>query len=142
MAVKKMGFEGPIYYGVAGAQASSAIENSRDITYSLDTETGSTKVRGDGSSPPINTERVTGRVVSIDFQTIYKSDDSVVEAMLVASFAGTPVALRTKSYSSGKGYDGDVILKHKWNEPISGEQTIDWTATPNDDARAIAGLYV
>ena len=50
MAVKKMGFEGKIYYGTAGSTASNELTNSRDITYGFDTGDGETTVRGDGSA--------------------------------------------------------------------------------------------
>ena len=136
MAVKKMGFEGLVYYGVAGATGGTLINNSRDITETFDIEEGPTTVRGDGSAPPLKTTRVTGRSYALDWQMLYKSDDTTLLAILAASVAGNPVAIRSKAFSTGLGYDGDMNIKWKWGKPLNGEQTIDFTGTPNDDSRA------
>ena len=130
-----MGFEGLVYYGVAGSTASTAITNSRDITETFDTEEGPTTIRGAGSTAPLETSRVTGRKYGIEFQSIYKSDDATILALIAAAVAGTPVALRTKSYTSGLGYDGDMNVKYKHGKPLKGEQTLDFSFTPNDDNR-------
>lgn len=135
MAVKKMGFEGLIYYGVAGATGATLIENSRDITESFDTGEGDTTVRGAGSSPPIETSRVVSRKFGIEWQMTEKSDDATLTALKAAAIAGTPVAIRTKSYSAGTGFDGDMNIKFKKGKPLKGEQTLDFSGTPNDDNR-------
>ena len=135
MATKKMGFEGLLYYGVAGSTGGSQINNCRDITETFDIGEGDTTVKGDSSAPPIETTRVTSRKYSIDWQMVYKSDDTVFLALMAAAVAGTPVAIRSRAYSSGLGYDGDMNLKWKHGKPLKGEQTIDFTGTPNDDAR-------
>lgn len=135
MATKKMGFEGLIYYGVPGSTAASLIENSRDITESFDIGEGDTTVRGAGTSPPIETSRVTSRKFGIEWQMTEKSDDTILTALKAAAIAGTPVAIRTKSFSSGTGYDGDMNIKFKKGKPLKGEQTLDFSATPNDDYR-------
>lgn len=141
MAVKKMGFEGLLYYGAAGATASGQVTNSQDITISYDNEEGATTVRGSGSAVPINTSRVTAKTVSIEWTMLVKSDDTYLEAMRVAEAAGTPVAIRLKDYSAGKGFDGDVILSMQHGLPLKGEQTIRFTGKPNDDSRT-PSLYV
>jgi len=131
-----MGFEGELYYGAAGATASTKITNSRDITEDFGNEKGNTTVRGDGSAPPIRTQRVTERTYSLNWQMTEKSNDATLTALKAAVAAGTPVAIRTKSYSSGTGVDGDMILSMQTGKPLNGEQTIDFTAEPNDDNRA------
>jgi len=141
----KMGFEGLLYYGVAGSTAATQITNARDITLSFTPEKGDTTVRGDGSSPVVNS----GRVVAIDhtlsFQMVNKSDDATLTALLTAAAAGTPVALRGKDYSAGKGPDFDYILEVSKGQPYKGEQTIDFTCTPTDEEGrdpVLANLYV
>lgn len=136
-----MGFEGVILYGAAGSTAATAITNSRDINYNFDTEKGDTTVRGAGTSPPKKTSRVTALNVTIEWTMLNKSDDATLESLRVAAYAGTPVAIRTKDYSSGKGFDGDCILDVQHGKPIAGEQTVQFTATPNDDSRD-PSLYV
>lgn len=141
MPVKKMGFEGEIYYGTAGSTAATKLTNSQDITITYDKEEGATTVRGSGSSVPINTSRVTAKSVSIQWTMLVKSDDTSLEALRVAEAAGNPVAIRLKDYAAGKGYDGDCILTMTHSAPLKGEQTIQFTATPNDDNRT-PQLYV
>jgi hypothetical protein len=136
MAVKKQGFEGELYYGVAGSTAATKITNSRDITETTDKEEGETTVRGTGSSPPIRTARVTGITYALDFQMVEKSDDTTLTALKAAAAAGTPIAIRTKSWASGTGYDGDMIINCKRGMPLKGEQVYDFSCTPNDDLRA------
>lgn len=135
MATKKMGFEGKIYYGPAGTQAPTEIGNSRDITESFDIGEGPTTVRGTSGNPPIETSRVVSRKYGIDWQMTYKSDDATLLALMAAAAAGNPVAIRTKSFATGKGYDGDMNVKWKHGKPLNGEQTLDFSGTPNDDAR-------
>ena len=135
MVAKKMGFEGLLYYGAAGSTGSSQIENVRDITETFDIGEGDTTVKGDGGAPPIETSRVVSRKYSIDWQMLYKSNDTIFLALMAAAVAGTPVAIRSEAYASGLGFDGDMNIKWKHGKPLKGEQTIDFTGTPNDDAR-------
>jgi hypothetical protein len=65
-----------------------------------------------------------------------------IAALLAASYAGEPVALRTKDSAAGKGYDGDVILEHKQGMSLGGEQTLDFTAKPTRSAGRRPQLYV
>lgn len=136
MAVKKMGFEGEIYYGVTGVTAPTLIQNSRDITESFDVGEGDTTIRGAGSSPPIETSAVVSRKYGLEWQMVYKSDDPTLLALIAAAVAGTPVAIRTKAAASLLGFDGDMNIKWKWGKPLKGEQTLDFSGTPNDATRA------
>lgn len=140
--VTKMGFEGQLYYGAAGSQASTLITNRRDITYKIGKETGETTTAGNGSAPPIGTARVTKRTVSIEWTMLEKSNDAQLEALKAAAAAGNPVAIRTKSFSTGKGFDGDCILEFDHGKPINGEQTIKFTAEPTDEGGRDPQLHV
>lgn len=131
----RMGFEGPIYFGSAGSTASTAIEESADWSYNITHERGDTTTRGAGSTPPISTFRVTGRVASITFQMKRKASDSTLASLLSAVAAGTTVAIRTKDNSSGSGFDGDVTLEVNQGTPLRGEQTLEFTCYPNRDTR-------
>jgi len=137
----KMGFEGEIYYGVAGSTAAIKITNSRDIQYNSEPDKGDTTVRGSGSSPPIKTERVSAIGITIEWTMLNKTDDTTLEALRVAAYAGNEVAIRTKDYASGKGFDGDVTLSIQNGKPIAGEQTYVFTGTPSDENRT-PQLYV
>lgn len=141
MPVKKMGYEGEIFYGVAGSTGATKITNSQDINVTYDIEEGATTVRGSGSAVPINTSRVTALTFSVEWTMLVKSDDTTLEALRVKAASGEPVAIRLKDYSAGKGFDGDCILNMQHGAPLKGEQTVRFTAKPNDDNRT-PQLYV
>lgn len=137
----KMGFEGRIYTGAFGSTATGEIGNSRDINYNMDVDRGDTTVRGTGSTPPIKTGRVVAFGVSIEWTMLVKTGDTILETLRTAAAAGTPVAIRTKDYAAGKGFDGDCELSVKHGKPLGGEQTLVFTAEPTDETRAVS-LYV
>jgi hypothetical protein len=139
----RMGFEGKIFYGVAGAEATTEITNSRDITYTIDTEEGDTTVRGDGSAPPIDTGRVTIRKVSaLTWQMTNTTGDTTLLALWTAATAGTPVAIRTKDKTAGKGFDGDVYLSISHTKPLRGEQQLEFSVKKVTRENRAPQLYV
>lgn len=133
MANKKMNFEGLAYYGASGTTASTNLTNCRDITYNITHERGETTVRGDSTVPPIVTESVAARIAEIELTLVYDSSDASFTAMETAAGAGTAVAIKTKSYSSGKGFDGDVTLEMSRPFPLKGEQVVTFKCTPTLD---------
>jgi len=136
MAKKRMGYTYRLYYNAtAGSTASTAIERATDIDYENGIETGSTMDRGDGSAPPIATKSVTARNAKITWKMLKKESDTALADLVAAARGGTPIALKCESASgTGDGYEGDVILTCKDNAPLTGEQSFDFTAEPNDDA--------
>lgn len=142
MANQKMGFEGMLYYGAAGATASTLIENCKDITISRDVERGNTTVRGDSSVAPIETEHVSLRKLSIEFTMLNDSTDATLEALRVAVATGAAVALRGKDYSAGKGPDADFTLSQSDPWTLNGEQAITFTAVPTRGNGRTPQIYV
>lgn len=139
----KMGFEGQVYFTASpGSTAVTLLENVKDVSYNFEVEKGNTTVRGDGSEPPIGTEDVTIRNVSIEFTMINETTDTALAAMLTALYGGTGVALRLKDYSSGKGFDGDCTGTVAHGKPLNGEQTLQFTFTPSRSYGRAPSLYV
>jgi hypothetical protein len=130
-----MGYEAILYYGTAGSTAATQLTNCTDLDYSLDTEKGSTTVRGDSSAPPITYERVTGRTPGLTWKMINNSSDTALTALLAAGIAGTPVALKYCDRSGNTRFDGDCNITFKNGAPLKGEQTFDFTASPNRESR-------
>lgn len=130
-----MGYEKYLAYGAAGSQAASQLSTVRDVKYEIGNSQGETTPGGDGSAPPIESFRVTSRTMKLTFTMINKTSDTSLAAMIVAAAAGDPVALYFKDRSAGKGYDGDVNLTASKGLPYKGEQTIDFEATINREAR-------
>ena len=139
---KRMGFEGKAYYGTAGSTGATELTNSRDISFKLATEKGDTTVRG-SSGVPKKTSRVT-QLSADDIEIVMLNDnsDTALEAMRVASAAGTAVAIRLKDYAAGKGFDGDCILEFSHPYPLNGEQVVTITCMPTDEAGRTWEPYV
>lgn len=129
----RRGFEGQLFYGTAGSTASTQITNCEDLDYDIDPEKAETTERGAGTNVPIKTERVVALGVTITWKMYNKPADTTLAALRAAASTGAAVALRTKSYSSGTGYDGDVTLSCKNSKPLKGMAMFEFTATPTDD---------
>jgi hypothetical protein len=138
----KMGFEGEIYYGAAGATAATLLTNIRDENYDFDHGSGDTTVRGTGAAPPIETGRATSRKVTLGWNMTNDPTDTSLAALLAAAYGSTPVAIRTKDRAAGKGFDGDVYLKVKHGKPLKGEQTYDFTVDTVTRENRAPQLYV
>lgn len=140
----KMGFEGKLYYGAAGATAATLIERVRDVTIGLTPTKANTEARGDGSGPVVESQRVVSIAASIQFTMVHNTADTALSALLAAAAAGTPIALRGKDHVAGKGPDFDYILEVSNGQPVKGEQTYEFTASPTDEAGrepVLANLY-
>ncbi len=134
MANVKMGFEGQLFYGPADAsQADVNLTNVKDITLTYDVERGDITVRGGSTVPPIKLEAVTMRSFSVEWGMINDkgTPDAELALLLTAATDGTLVAIYLKDYSSGAGPDFDATLSVSWGLPLSGEQTITFTAVPS-----------
>ncbi len=133
--VRKMGFVGKIFCGNTGSTAATELTNSRDITYTHETDDGETTTRGDGSAPPIETMRPVKRRFSIEWQMLNKTNDTALAFLLDCAYGATDAAIRTLDSAAGKGFDGDCYIKVKHGKPLNGEQTFDFTAIPNNNSR-------
>jgi hypothetical protein len=130
-----MGYEGMIYYGAPGSSATTLLTNSRDVKITLEPQYGNTTVRGDSTSPPVESVGVSSIKWGATLSMVNKTSDTALTAMLTAATTGAPIALRFKSTTSGKGYDGDVNVKYEQGAPLKGEQTLDFSFEPNRDLR-------
>lgn len=133
--VTRRGYEGLIYYGVAGATAATLITNCEDLNYSNPSEKIETTTRGDSSTPPKKSEKVVGIGAEITWSMMRKDGDATLAALLAAERTGALVALRTKDYSSGTGFDGDCSLSVTHEMTLKGQSKFNFTATPCDDLR-------
>ncbi len=133
-AVRKMGYEGQIFIGTAGSTGATQLTNVRDISITTTLEYGPTTVRGDGSALPITTQKPVAATWTCDFNMLEKTDDTELATLKSAAALGTAIALRMKDHSSGSGFDGDVTVTRSQGQPLAGEATHDFTATPTDDS--------
>jgi hypothetical protein len=133
MATRYSGYQGILYYGTAGAQAPTQVTNCEDLQYDTEPERASTTVRGTGATPPIQTSKVVALKPVITWSMLMKSDDATLTALLAAARTGAAVALRTKSYASGLGFDGDCTIGVSHEMTLAGQSKFNFTAEATDD---------
>jgi hypothetical protein len=125
MGVKKMGYQGLLYYGTKGSTAATLLTNRVDASYDIDVEVGSTTSAGDGTTVPINTGEATALTGKVTFSKIVDANDSALVALIAAAATGNPVALRFIRYSGVTGLDADCVIKVTQGTPLKGEATVD-----------------
>lgn len=130
----KMGYQGRLFYGVAGAEGTTQVTNCVDLDYDQQPERGNTTVRGAGTSPPVKTSKVTAIGATITWKMRNKSNDTTLTALRAAAATGAAVALRTKDNATGTGFDGDCTISCKNSMPLEGEQAFEFSAEPTNDA--------
>lgn len=133
MPATYMGYEAKLYYGAAGATASTAITNSRDIKYDTNNVMGDNTIRGSGSAPPIRTGKPVAREVAMSWTMINKASDTTLTALLAAARTGVSVALRYIPNTGATGFDGDCFIDVSNGAPLGGEQTFDFTVSGIDN---------
>lgn len=127
--MKRIGWEGVLKRGTAGSSANTTILNCQDASYGVTPEKGDTSSRASRFS----VERVTLIGISIEWTMLQDENDTSLTALKAAAVAGTAVALLTEDYASGYGVDGDFTVGFDKGEPLRGEQTVKFTATPTDE---------
>lgn len=137
-----MGYETQLFYGTAGSTGATQITNAVDVDYNMDPERGETTTRGDGTAVPIVTSRVTALKPTITWKMLNKPADTTLAALIAAAKTGAAVALRTKNYASGSGFDGDVTLTCKQGAPLKGEGTFEFTAEATEESLRVPSLWV
>jgi hypothetical protein len=141
MAVK-MGFQGLMYYGTAGATGSTPITNRTDVTITTSHQYGDTTITGDGSAVPLETSDVTITSWTAEWTMLNDTSDTALAAFRAAAAAGSAIALRMKDYSSGKGFDGDVLVEERSGRPLKGEQTFQFSVRMTRKSGRNPQLYV
>lgn len=127
MGVTKLGPDGKLYYAVGGGTPTTLVSYVRDATVKTDPEKANTSSR----DSMMNTEETVGLTVTIEWEMLNRSTDSILTALLAAAAASNAVALKTRDYSGGRGWTGDFELSFENGQPYRGEQTYKFTATPS-----------
>lgn len=133
--VTRPGYAGQLFVGTAGSPAQTQVLNCEDLSYSNPVEKIETTTRGNGAAPPRKSEVVVSIGAEITWSMLQKDGDAVLVTLLAAARAGAPIAVRTKSYAAGTGFDGDVTLQVTNEKTLKGQNRHNFTATPCDDLR-------
>lgn len=129
------GYQGQIYVGTAGSTASSQLLNVEDLNYDNDLEKVETTVRGDGLSIPLKSEDPVCLGASVTWSMFNKSSDTLLTSCLAAARTGALIAVRTKSYASGTGFDGDMTLTVTHEQTLKGASKYNFTGAPSTSLR-------
>lgn len=136
MAVTRMGYEGRLFVDAAGATATTQVTNIEDLNYDNPLERVETTTRGDGTSLPKKSEKPVTMGAEVTWSMFHKDGDATLTTILAAARAGSLLAIRTKSYASGTGFDGDCSIEVRHEKTLKGASKYNFTATPCDDLRA------
>ena len=118
--------DGKLYYGAAGAQAATLIENVLDCDWSVEPIMDDTTVRGDGSELPVESGAPVARKASLKFTLPNDSADATCTALRAAAAAATPVAILVLDVAGGKGIDADIYISCRNGHPNKGKQTFEF----------------
>jgi hypothetical protein len=123
----RMGIEGQLFYGAAGSTATTLANNVKDLTEAIDPQEADLSARGS-----VIEQAGPGTIkLTISWNSNWDPADAFILACIAAATTRTPMALRTKDYSAGKGVDGDFILtKLDHKEPLKEGQAVDFEARP------------
>lgn len=130
----EMGYQSKLYIGTAGSAATSQVTQATDVDYDLAPQKGATTVRGTSGVVPITTENVTQIGVAVTWKMVNDPTDAQLATMIAAAISGAAVAVKLVTGSGATLFDGDCTLAKKYNAPLQGEATYDFTATPTKSA--------
>ena len=132
----KLGMEAKLYYGAAGATATSELTNVKDVTLNLESGEADVTTRANaGWRATVGTLK-TG---SVEFEMIWDSDDLGFTAIKDAYFNNEPIALAILDEAGGEGLDADFsITSFSRKEALEEAITVSVTAKPTYSTRAPA----
>lgn len=131
--MRRIGFEGKLYWGTAGSTGATELVITRDVSYKFEPDKAEVADR----ESIINYKRVTGVSFTLEFETNNDDSNSFVAAARAAAAAGTLIAFRTRDKTSGWGCDGDFNISLDESQPLRDRQAIKISAEPCNDNRAV-----
>ena len=130
----RLGMQAKLYYGAAGATATTELTNVKDVTLTL--ETGESDVTTRAS----NGWRATIATLkngSVEFTLIWDTEDAGFTAIKNAYFNNTAIALAVLDGEGGSGLDADFsVTNFTRNEPLEEAITVNVTVKPTYVSRA------
>jgi hypothetical protein len=133
-----MGYTSQLFYGTAGSTANNRITNCKDLNFPIEHSYGDTTIRGDGSTVPIQTEKIVSRRPTITWTMQEEPNDTALVALRAVCISATPVcSLVVKERNSAGAEiticDGDFNIKVTQKSPLGGSKEYDFEATPSRD---------
>ncbi len=135
MAIK-LGMDAKLFYGAAGATATTELINVKDVTLNLETGEADVTTRGNQGWRATVATLKNG---TVEFEMIWDTGDSGFAAIKDAYFNNTAIALAILDGANGEGLDADFsITNFSRNEPLEEAITVSVTAKPTYSTRAPA----
>jgi hypothetical protein len=131
--MRRVGFEGKLYWGVAGSTGATELKIAIDVSYKFEP----TKADVGDRESIIDYDKVAGIKFSLEFNTNNDDSNAFVAAARAAAAAGTLIAFRTRDKAAGWGCDGDFSISLDESQPNRDKQQLKITATPCNDNRAL-----
>ena len=128
--MKRMGFEGKLYYGTPGAEGATELTIARKVNYTIEPDLADISDRGS----LVNLSDVAGLTIGLEFEINNQDTDPAVAALRTAILTGAALALRTKDKASGWGLNADFVMGTKEDQDLRDAQRITITASPTDKA--------
>lgn len=132
----RLGMDAKLYYGAAGATASTELTNVKDVTLSLEKGEADVTTRANqGWRAMVGTLKEG----SVEFEMVWNTADAGFTAIKNAFFGNTPIALAILDGEDGSGLDADfAITNFSRNEALEEAITVSVTAKPTYSTRAPA----
>ena len=128
--MKRMGFEGILLWGAAGATAATPLTIARDVGYRFEPTEADVSDRGS----KIELTDVAMVKFAIDFEINNQDADPFIAALRIAAATGGAIALRTRDKTAGWGVDGDFIVGDDESQPLKDAQRLRVVCKPTDKA--------
>jgi hypothetical protein len=125
-----MGFDGKLYWGVAGSTANIELTIARDVGYRFEPTEADVSDRGS----KIELTDVAMIKFALDFEINNQDTDPFIAALRVAAATGGAIALRTRDKAAGWGVDGDIIVGDDESQPLKDAQRLRVVCKPTDKA--------
>lgn len=125
---KRMGFEGKLYWGAAGATGATELTIARDVSYKFE----NTEADISDRASIIDIMDVAGVKFGLEFEVNNQDTNAFIAAVRAASIAGTAIAFRTRDKAAGWGVDGDFIVAVDESQALRDAQRIKVSASPTD----------
>lgn len=130
----KLGMECKLYFGAAGATATTELTNVKDVTLNLETGEADVTTRGNQGWRATVATLKSG---SVEFEMVWDTGNAGFSALKDAYFGNTPIALAILDGENGEGLDADFsVTNFSRSEPLEEAVTVSVTVKPTYSTRA------
>lgn len=131
--MRRIGFEGKLYWGVAGTTAATELKIAKDVSYKFEPTLADVSDR----DSIIDYMKTAGVKFTLEFDCNNDDSNAFIAALRVAAASGACIAFKTKDKATGWGCDGDFTVSDDESQSLRDAQKIKVSCSPNNDIRGI-----